>query len=322
MKQKTRGFTLIELLVVIAIIALLIGILLPALSKARNASRITISLNNVRQIMLGFTTYRAEKKDQVPMRGCAYSQGQITGGWDTWYYGGKNCSDYWGTGPFDEHAYTRPLNDYLYSALNIEVPIGYSSTGTGTITSVGQQCPRCWTLNRGAITPQQRASLEMTAYRSPGDKITRQRAWPNESPEGGSAYDDVGTSYQMNMHWWDQPNANLPTDFTLHYDAGTRRVRLASEFDPTNKFEWIHDQIFDVVANDISQYNAPIASRTQYMGEFGEKNKDVMGFLDARAEYVHTTTGSFYDPLRDTAPYGVGKYICIFNLPGTPLPHP
>ena len=325
--MKKRAFTLIELLVVIAIIALLIGILLPALSKARNASRITISLNNVRQIMLGFTTYRSEKKDQVPMRGCEYSQGRITGGWDTWYYGGKNCSDFWisyGGGAFDEHAYTRPLNEYLYSGVTLEVPIGYSSIGVGT-SNTTSPCARCWSLERGAITAQQRTSVELTAYRSPGDKITCQRNWPDPTPEGGSSYDDVGTSYHMNMKWWAQPNANLPGDFTLRYDAGARRIRLASEFDPTNKFEWIHDQMLDVIANWPGvggQSTAPIATRPLYMTEFGEKNKDVMGFLDARAEYVKTVTGALYDPVSENPPYGVGKYICIFNLPGTQLPHP
>jgi hypothetical protein len=32
------------------------------------------------------------------------------------------------------------------------------------------------------------------------------------------------------------------------------------------------------------------------------------------------TSGSMYDPARETPPYGVGKYIFIFNLPGQALP--
>jgi prepilin-type N-terminal cleavage/methylation domain-containing protein len=60
-----RAFTLIELLVVIAIVALLIGILLPALGEAREAAKKVICQTNNKQYMTAWNTYSSDFEDKV-----------------------------------------------------------------------------------------------------------------------------------------------------------------------------------------------------------------------------------------------------------------
>lgn len=73
MKRKKTGLTLVELLVVLAIIALLVGVLIPALSAVRNMAKETKQKGQLTTIALALTAFRSDYGDYPPSAGWYYT---------------------------------------------------------------------------------------------------------------------------------------------------------------------------------------------------------------------------------------------------------
>lgn len=114
---RNRAFTLIELLIVVSIIAILIGILLPALGEARRNARITLDLSAMREHGRGAETYASENKGRMPNgpRGRGIAAGQ----------NGETVE----TGPPNRPAQNYAQRDfYEWNGLGFPKPISSSDT--------------------------------------------------------------------------------------------------------------------------------------------------------------------------------------------------
>jgi prepilin-type N-terminal cleavage/methylation domain-containing protein len=76
-----RAFTLIELLVVIAIIAILAGMLLPALSRAKEMGKRISCVNDMRQLSLSLSMYSDENNGYFPPRSATDALADLSEGW-------------------------------------------------------------------------------------------------------------------------------------------------------------------------------------------------------------------------------------------------
>ena len=163
--KRACGFTLIELLVVIAIIALLIGILLPALGKARTRARGVLAMSRLRDLGMASTFYSDTNKGRIQNTSHSAGFNWFENGfpWNYSLYEYFSGDAFDPLDPPDERAWLGVVNEHYRSPLDRRVQAEGDRSVTSTpINSFGQSV--YFELKWKEIDPVNRSQDESQPY--------------------------------------------------------------------------------------------------------------------------------------------------------------
>ena len=220
-RRARAAFTLVELLVVIGIIALLIGILLPALNKARESGRQVKCLSNMRQISLAAISWANDHKGYMPAR----AGGNIVK-WDPATAGFSTATGTDTKSPADWISWKRITDPVTGLTISGETDqnITYSALapylGTKVIDTTG-----------GPAANQVGRALE-EVFRCPSDQLERRDNWDPGSGKCAYRY-----SYSMNDFYMNpiQPPLDPPKRNGVRYGGSLFTGKLSSIRSPSEK---------------------------------------------------------------------------------------